>query len=49
MKTNHLDSLITQDKLYDQDFCLWIETTIKQIEAQQFDKRENVLNYNCLP
>jgi hypothetical protein len=38
MNINPLKSLISQEKLYDQDFCLWIETTIKQIEAQAFDK-----------
>ena len=32
------NSVITQKQLYDQDFCLWIESTIKQIEAQEFEK-----------
>ncbi|MDJ0843562.1 DUF29 domain-containing protein [Crocosphaera sp.] len=38
MNTHPLNSVITQKQLYDQDFCLWIESTIKQIEAQEFDK-----------
>ena len=38
MNTNPLNPLITQKQLYDQDFCLWIESTIKKIEAQDFNK-----------
>ncbi len=38
MNTHPLNPVITQKKLYDQDFCLWIETTIKQIKTQDFDK-----------
>lgn len=38
MNTHPLNSVITEKQLYDQDFCLWIEQTIKQIEAQDFDK-----------
>ncbi len=38
MNTHPLNSVISQKELYDQDFCLWIETTMKQIQAQQFDK-----------
>ena len=38
MNTHHFNSVLTQKQLYEQDFCLWIESTIKQIEAQEFDK-----------
>ena len=38
MNTNPLNPLITQKQLYDQDFCLWIEQTIKHIKEQEFDK-----------
>ncbi|MDJ0581234.1 DUF29 domain-containing protein [Crocosphaera sp.] len=38
MNTHPINSVLTQKKLYEQDFCLWIETTIKQIKAQDFDK-----------
>ncbi len=38
MNIHPLQSVISQPNLYDQDFCLWIENTIKQIEAQEFDK-----------
>ncbi|MEL4895454.1 DUF29 domain-containing protein [Crocosphaera sp. Alani8] len=38
MNTHPLKSVITQKQLYDQNFCLWIETTIKQIKTQDFDK-----------
>ncbi len=38
MNSHPLKSVISQQKLYDQDFCLWIEKTIKQIESQEFDK-----------
>ncbi|MGB5594479.1 MAG: DUF29 domain-containing protein [Crocosphaera sp.] len=38
MNTHLPKSVISQENLYDKDFCLWIETTIKQIEAQEFDK-----------
>ncbi|MEH2381169.1 MAG: DUF29 domain-containing protein [Nostoc sp.] len=27
----------TTEKLYNQDFCLWIETTVQQLELKQFE------------
>ncbi|MDJ0597520.1 MAG: DUF29 domain-containing protein [Crocosphaera sp.] len=38
MNTHPFNSIITQKQLYEQDFCLWIEKTIKQIKAKDFDK-----------